>query len=102
MRFPGVRFPQLSKTYSVPRSVKKKTSETGKEREVEKDGRRKSGYVKHRAMDDSKTEGKMEGWQMEGYESFGTLRERESERERPEVSCIQTEGAQAKWIINAI
>ncbi len=56
-----------------------KASETGKEgeTEVERDWWRKSGYVQHRAMDDSKTEGKMEGWQMEGYKSFGTLRGRE-------------------------
>lgn len=95
MRFPRVRFPQLSETYSVPRSVKKKQVKwRKKEREVEKDWRKKSGYVQHRAMDDSKTEGKMEGWQMEGYESFGTLKE---SKRREREYAKQKYHARSNW-----
>lgn len=46
----------------------------------------------NRAMDDSKTEGKMEGWQMDGYESFGTQRERGREREYTPTRSIMHSG----------
>lgn len=92
----GCAFPSFQKLIlcHVQSRKSKWNGEKKREREVENDWRRKSGYVQYRAMDDSKTEGKMEGWQMEGYESFGTLKE---SKRREREYAKQKYRARSNW-----
>lgn len=53
VRVPGGHFPQLPQTYSLLRLESKTEKEREREADVERDWKRKSGYVQQRAIDDS-------------------------------------------------
>lgn len=93
MRFPRVRFPQLSETYSVPHSVKKKQvkwrkkeRERGRER-LEKEIRicatQSNGWQQNRREDGGLADGGI-------WELWDSEREQEGERERKWKGGIKT------------